>query len=66
MAVTLYAPVATIESYGEDGKYQVVFSGPPIEIGPIAFGDAPQAAIMGPKYTTLGKLLSAKKLMDLF
>jgi len=65
-AVTHYAPVATIEPYGEEGKYQLVFSGPPIEIKPIPFADAPSGLMQGPRYTTLGKLMHAKKLMDLF
>jgi hypothetical protein len=65
-AVTHYAPVATIEPYGEDGKYQLIFSGPAVDVGPVPFADAPAAAMMGPHYTTLGKLMGAKKLMDLF
>ena len=65
-AVTHYVPVAEIEPYGEGGKYQLIFSGPPIEIGPIPFGDAPAGLMQGPRYTTLAKLRAAKVLMDLF
>jgi hypothetical protein len=65
-AVTHYAPVATIEPYGEEGKYQLIFSGPPIEIRHVPFADAPSGLMQGPRYTTLGKLLRAKKLIDLF
>ena len=65
-AVTHYAPVATIEPYGEEGKYQLIFSGPPVEIGPIPFADAPSGLMQGPRYTTLDKLMRAKKLTDLF
>jgi len=65
-AVTHYAPVATIEPYGEEGKYQIIFSGPAIAVGPIPFTDAPAGLMQGPRYTTLGKLPSAKKLLDLF
>jgi hypothetical protein len=65
-AITHYAPVASIESYGEAGKFQLIFSGPAVEIGPIPFGDAPIGFMQGPRYTTLGKLKVAKKLMDLF
>lgn len=65
-AVTHYAPVATIEPYGEEGKYQLIFSGPPMEIGPIPFADAPSGLMQGPRYTTLDKLRRAKKLTDLF
>ena len=65
-AITHYAPVAEIEPYGEGGKYQLVLSGPPIEIGPIPFGNAPAGLMQGPRYTTLGSLLAAKVLTDLF
>ena len=65
-AVTHYAPVAEIEPYGEGGKYLLIFSGPPVEIGPIPFGDAPAGLMQGPRYTTLAKLQAAKVLMDLF
>jgi hypothetical protein len=65
-AVTHYAPVATIEPYGEEGKYQLIFSGPAIEIGPIPLADAPSGLMQGPHYTTLGKLRNAHKVTDLF
>ena len=65
-AVTHYAPVATIEPYGEEEKYQLIFSGPAVEIGPIPLADGPAGLMQGPRYTTLGKLQSAKKLTDLF
>jgi hypothetical protein len=64
-AVTHYAPVATIEPYGEEGKYQLIFSGPAVEIGPIPLADAPAGLMQGTRYTTFGKLMNAKKLMDL-
>lgn len=65
-AITHYAPVNQIEPYGEEGKYKVIFSEKAKEIGPISFGDAPTGSMQGPRYTTLEKLLSAKKLTDLF
>ena len=64
--VTHYAPVASIESYGEDGKYKLIFAEPAELIGPIPFADAPQGSMQGPRYTTFAKLQKAKKLMDLF
>ncbi len=39
-AITHYAPVSLIESYGEGGKYKVVFSESAKPIGPIPYGDA--------------------------
>lgn len=65
-SVTHYAPVARIEPYGEQGKYKLVFAEPAKPIGPIPFADAPQGSMQGPRYTSLYKLLKAKKLTDLF
>jgi hypothetical protein len=65
-AVTHYAPVAEIQPYGESGKYQLIFSGPPVEIKPIPFADAPSGSMQGTRYTTLGKLLAATTVADLF
>jgi hypothetical protein len=64
--VTHYAPVASIEPYGEEGKYKLIFAEPAKPIGPIPLGDAPSGSMQGPRYTTLQKLLTAKKLADLF
>jgi hypothetical protein len=66
MKVTHYAPVASIEPYGEEGKYKLIFGEPAKPIGPIPFADAPQGSMQGPRYTTIEKLLKAKKLTDLF
>lgn len=65
-AITHYAEVDRIEPYGEGGKYKLIFKGKAEPIGPIPFADAPQAAMMGPRYTTFEKLSTAKKLTDLF
>jgi hypothetical protein len=64
--VTHYAPVASIEPYGEEGKYRLIFAEPVREITPIPFSDAPGGLMQGPRYTTLAKLSAAKKLTDLF
>ncbi len=64
-AVTHYAPVDRIEPYGEEGKYKVIFSEKAKPINQIPFGDAPRAAIMGPRYTTFAQLMTGKKLTDL-
>ncbi len=66
MKVTHYAPVASIEPYGEEGKYKLIFGEPAKPIGPIPFADAPQGSMQSPRYTTLDRLMKAKKLMDLF
>jgi hypothetical protein len=63
-AITHIAPIDHIESYGDNGKYQLVFSEPAKPIGPIPFGNAPSGSMQGPRYTTRSKLLSAKTVSD--
>ena len=65
-AITHYAPVKQIEPYGDEGKYRVVFTEPAKPIGPIPFADATMGSMQGPKYTSYQKLLSAKKVSELF
>jgi hypothetical protein len=64
-AITHVAPIARIEPYGDNGKYQLVFSEPAKPIGPIKFGDAPSGSMKGPRYTTYKKLQDAKTLTDI-
>ena len=65
-AITHYASVKQIEPYGDEGKYRVVFTEPAKPIGPIPFGDAITGSMQGPRYTSYKKLVSAKKISDLF
>ena len=65
-AITHYARVASIEPYGEEGKYKLNFTEPAKAIQPIPFSDAPSGSMQGPRYTTFKKLMSARKLTDLF
>lgn len=58
-------PVGAIEP-GEEGKYRLIFSQTAKPVCPIPFADAPQGAMQGTRYTTFAKLLTAKKLTDLF
>ncbi len=65
-AITHYAPVQRIEPYGDEGKYRLVFSESAKPLPqPVPFADAPQGAMQGPRYTSLTRLLSAKRLSDL-
>lgn len=64
-SITHFAPVDRIESYGESGKYKLIFSEEAQVIGPIPFGDAPTGSMQGPRYTTFKKLKTATKLTDL-
>lgn len=65
-AITHYASVARIEPYGDEGKYKLVFSQKAEPIGPIPLGDAVAGTMQGPRYTSLVKLRTAKKVSDLF
>ncbi len=66
-AITHFAPVDSIEAYGDSGKYKLIFAEPATEIEPIrndrsAEGVAPR----GPFYTTLARLRSARALSDIW
>jgi len=65
-AITHYAPVERIESYGDTGKYKLVFSAPAIEIPSIPFDGATPGCLQGPRYTSLQQLLRAKSVGDVF
>ena len=65
-ALTHVAPVASIEPYGEYGKYKLVFSEPARPIEPIPLADAIPGTLQGPRYTTYARLINAKKVTDLF
>jgi hypothetical protein len=65
-AVTHYAPVASIEPYGEQGKYKLLFAEPAKPVGPIPYADAPSGSMQAARYTSFKKLMTAKKLTDLF
>ena len=65
-AITHYAPVERIESYGDTGKYKSMFSAPAKEIAKIPFEGATPGSMQGPRYTILDKLLSAKTVGELF
>lgn len=65
-AITHYAEVASIESYGDEGKYKLNFAAPAKKINPINYGNAKQGLMQGPRYTSFEKLRTAKVIMDLF
>jgi hypothetical protein len=66
-AITHYARVERIEPYGDEGKYRLIFaeSAKPLP-SPIPFADAQAGSMQGPRYTSLSRLLSAKRVGDLF
>jgi hypothetical protein len=65
-AITHVAPVASIEPYGEDGKFKLIFAEPAKQIEPIPFANAPAGSMQGPRYTTYARLMAANKIADLF
>jgi hypothetical protein len=66
-AITHWAPVGSIEPYGEDGKYRLVFSAAAKALRkPIPLADAAPGTLQGPRYTTYKKLVSAQRVSDLF
>lgn len=64
--ITHVAEVASIEPYGDGGKYKLNFKAPAQPIGPIKYGDAKAGAMQSARYTTYEKLIKAKTLMELF
>ena len=65
-AITHYAEVASIEPYGDRGKYKLNFKSKAEKINNIKYGNAKSGAMQGPRYTNLAKLLKSKTITDLF
>ena len=65
-AITYYAEVKSIEPYGEEGKYKLIFNGKAKKLENNIKFDLPQGAMQGPRYTDIDKLLKASKMSELF
>jgi len=65
-AITHYAKVKSIEPYGEEGKYKLNFVDKAIKLENEIEYDLPKGAMQGLRYTSLDKLLKAKKMSELF
>lgn len=63
-AITHVAPIATIEPYGESGKWKIVFASPAEAIGPVRLGDQPTGP-QAPFYTSYARLKAGRTLADL-
>ena len=66
-----FKPVFEVSSDGApsaspEGKSQLIFSGLPVAIKAISFGDAGAGTMQGPRHTVRGRLLAAKAVTDLF
>jgi len=65
-AVTHVAEVASIEPYGEAGKYKLIFKGQAEKLPhPIPYADAPLGSMQGPRYTNIETLRTAHSVVDL-
>lgn len=66
-AVTHFAPIDSIELYGDAGKYKVIFAEPAQELeNKIEIADAPAGSLQSLRYTSSEKLFSAAVVSDLF
>jgi hypothetical protein len=63
-AITHVAPIATIEPYGESGKWKIVFASPAESVGPVRLGDQPTGP-QAPFYTSYARLKVGRTLADL-
>jgi len=65
-AVTYYAEVQSIEPYGEEGKYKLIFKDKAKKIEKEIKNDLPTGSMQGPRYSNIDKLLNASKMSELF
>ena len=65
-AITYYAEVKSIEPYGEEGKYKLIFTDKAKKLDNEIKLDLSQGAMQGPRYTDIDKLLKASKMSELF
>ena len=66
-AVTHYAQVARIESYGNEGKYKLIFSAPATILDKqIPLGDSSPQILRAIRYTNFDKLFTSESISDLF
>lgn len=65
-AITYYAEVESIESYGDGSKYKLNFKEPAQKVGPITFTGAKQGIMQSIRYTSFEKLISASSWKDIF
>ena len=64
--VSPYAPVDRIESYGNHGKYKVLFTESATKLeNSIPFDNATPDAIQGPRYTKHVKLFTSNSMSEL-
>ncbi len=65
-AVTYYAEVKSIEQFGEEGKYKLIFKEPAKKFDKPIVSDLSQGGMQGSRYTSFDKLIKATKMSELF
>jgi hypothetical protein len=65
-AITYYAEVKSIETYGEEGKYKLNFKGAAIKLDTPIKLQTGAMGLQSARYTNFNKLLSAKSLPEAF
>lgn len=65
-AITHYAEVKSIEPYGEEGKYKLIFKDKAKKLEKEIKFDLFSGGMQGPRYTDVNKLLKASKMSELF
>lgn len=65
-AVTYYAEVKSIEQFGEEGKYKLIFKESAKKLDKPIVSDLSQGGMQGSRYTSFDKLIKATKMSELF
>jgi hypothetical protein len=65
-AITHYASVKSIEQFGEEGKYKLIFSEPAKKLEKPIPSDLGSGGMQSPRYTSFDKLIKATKMSELF
>jgi hypothetical protein len=65
-AITHYAEIAQFHPLQRTGRYDVYFSGSPVEVGPVPYTSEDTWAVQGPRYTMLKLVQRATHLARAF
>ncbi len=65
-AITHIAEIASIEPYGNTGKYLLKFKGAAATIGPIPRADGSQVSMQSPRYALRERVMAAKHLDEVW
>ena len=65
-AITHVAEVKSIEQFGEDGKYKLIFKGPAKKLEKPIISDLLPGSMQGTRYTSFDRLIKAGKMSEIF